>query len=110
MKTQKKLPVISFYADIMIDELSNGVDLSYIIHQFPLLDKKLTVLFQSKTDYSSLQKDLSVYAEMLMEEIEYKMMKFLTLLQPVILVVIAILIIFMYASIMWPLFQLIKTI
>lgn len=78
--------------------------------QLHLLDKHLISIFQQDTDMEALEMDLSVYAELLMEDIEAKTLKILTWVQPIFLIIIGGLIIFIYISLMWPMFQLIKTV
>ncbi|WP_068671895.1 competence type IV pilus assembly protein ComGB [Oceanobacillus sp. Castelsardo] len=110
MADQPKLPIISYYSTLISNELSQGIHLSYVLSQLHLLDKNLISIFQQDTDMDALEMDLSVYAELLMEDIEAKTLKILTWVQPIFLIIIGGLIIFIYISLMWPMFQLIKTV
>ncbi|KPH71781.1 competence type IV pilus assembly protein ComGB [Oceanobacillus caeni] len=110
MANQPKLPIISYYSTLLTNELSQGIHLSFVLSQLHLLDKHLISIFQQDTDMEALEMDLSVYAELLMEDIEAKTLKILTWVQPIFLIIIGGLIIFIYISLMWPMFQLIKTV
>lgn len=110
MSQQKKLPIIAYYSQLMTAELNNGLHITNLISQFSLLEKQLTAIFQKNVDVHALEKDLTVYAELLMEEIERKTIKSITFIQPVFFIILASFILFIYVTLMWPMFQLIKTI
>ncbi|MFD2045995.1 competence type IV pilus assembly protein ComGB [Ornithinibacillus salinisoli] len=110
LSQQQKLPIISFYAKNIVLELSKGSQIIQVLTPLPLLEKQLIIIFQKNTDAYSLEKDLSIYAQLLTEEIHRKIMKMFTYIQPVFYVILAIFIIFIYLTLMWPMFQLIDTI
>lgn len=110
LTNQRKLPIIAHYASLLTNELSHGNHISYIISQLPLLDNQLVDIFQESKNMSTLQQDLSIYADILLEEFHDKMMKFITLFQPIFFIIIAIFIVTIYMAMMWPMFELIKTI
>ncbi|RKQ37780.1 competence type IV pilus assembly protein ComGB [Oceanobacillus halophilus] len=110
MSQQPKSTIISFYSSILTEELSQGVHLTYILSGLPLLETQLTSIFQKNTNAETLEKDLELYAELLVEEIQFKTMKTITILQPVFFLFLGAFIIFIYVTLMWPMFQLIKTI
>lgn len=110
MTQQKKLPIISYYAQQMTSELSRGVHIASLLTVFSFLEGQLTNIFSKNADAQALEKDLSMYAELLMEEIQRKIMKIITLVQPIFFTILAGFIIFIYITLMWPMFQLIKTI
>ena len=110
MTRQKKLPIISYYAQQMTSELSRGVHIASLLTVFTFLEGQLTTIFSKNADAQALEKDLSIYAELLMEEIQRKIVKIITFVQPVFFTILAGFIIFIYITLMWPMFQLIKTI
>ncbi|MFD1850615.1 competence type IV pilus assembly protein ComGB [Oceanobacillus bengalensis] len=110
MANQQKLPILSHYSFIMIERLTNGVHISGVISSFTLLEKPLTTIFQKNTDAYFLEKDLVVYAELQLEEIENKILRAITFIQPIIFIVLGIFVIFIYVALMWPMFQLMNTI
>ena len=110
MTQQQKLPIIAYYASLMKAELSRGVHITSLISQFTFLERQLTAIFRKNADVQALEKDLTVFAGMLMEEIERKIIRAITFIQPLFFVILACFIIFIYVTLMWPMFQLIKTI
>lgn len=110
MANQHKLPIITYYASLIREELSRGLHITYLLSQFTLLEEQLASIFQKNVDVNALEKDLSVYGDVLMEDIEEKLIKSITLLQPVFFIVLAVLIVFIYVTLMWPMFELINTI
>ncbi|WP_164668623.1 competence type IV pilus assembly protein ComGB [Virgibacillus doumboii] len=110
LSEQKKQPILSYYASLMTDELSRGVYITSLLANLPFIDKQLATIFQKNADADALEKDLTVYAELQTEEMHRKIMKLITYIQPVFFVVLASFIVFIYVTLMWPMFQLIKTI
>lgn len=110
MSQQNKQPVLSHFALLMTKELSNGVYITSLLANLPLLDRQLSTIFQKNADVNALEKDLTIYAELQTEEIHRKTMKVITYLQPAFFIILASFIIFIYVTLMWPMFQLIKTI
>lgn len=110
MTHQQKLPIIAHYSTLMTTELTRGLHITSLISQFAFLERQLTTIFRNNADVQVLEKDLTVYAGMLMEEIERKIIKAITFIQPLFFIILASFIIFIYITLMWPMFQLIKTI
>jgi competence protein ComGB len=110
MTKQKKQPIISYYSSLMINQLSEGRHLSTLLSQFRFLEKPLTDIFQKNNNTETLEMDLMVYAEVLMEETERKIVRMMTYIQPVFFIIIGCFVLFIYLTLMWPMFQLIKTI
>ncbi|WP_163969989.1 competence type IV pilus assembly protein ComGB [Oceanobacillus halotolerans] len=108
--SQNKLPILAYYATLMTEELTKGIHLSSLIQQLPLLEKQLSSIIQKNVDAATLEKDLAIYADWLMEELHQKVSKTISLIQPIFFVILASFIIFIYISLMWPMFQLIQTI
>lgn len=110
LANQTKLPIIAYYSNQMIDDLKKGIHLAHVLSEYTFLDYQLTNIFQKNTNHYALEKDLSIYAHMLLEDIENNTIKVITYLQPAFFLIIACFVIFIYAIIMWPMFELIKTI
>lgn len=110
MAKQKKLPIISYYSNLMIAELSKGYPIANLLSQFTFFEQHFTTIFQKNADMNALEKDLTVYAELLTEELQRKVMKGITFIQPLFFIVLASFIVFIYVTLMWPMFQLIETI
>lgn len=107
---QNKLPIIAYYSELMITELKKGIHITNLFPHLLLFENQLAIIFQKNTDTEALEKDLIAYAEILTEELERKIMKTITFIQPVFFIILACFIVFIYVSLMWPMFQLIQTI
>lgn len=110
MSKQERLPIVSFYASLMTEQLANGSYIDNLLKELPFIDKQLANLFNKNTNVTSLASDLSIYAEFLAEDMERKIMRIIILIQPIFFVLLACFIVLVYVSIMWPMFQLIQTV
>ncbi|WP_407268374.1 competence type IV pilus assembly protein ComGB [Radiobacillus sp. PE A8.2] len=110
VKNQSRLPILSYYASVIISELERGVALSKIFPSLLLFEKELTFIFQKNANTEVLEKDLQMYAESLMEQLQKRIKRLISLIQPVFFLLMAGLIIFVYLSLILPTFQLINTI
>lgn len=110
LKNQTRLPIVSFYSKQMTSDLNRGIHISHVMTEFSFLDEQLASIFQKHTNRSDLEKDLAIYAQMLLEDIEIKTMKTITYLQPVFFTILALFVVMIYVMLMWPMFELIKTI
>ncbi|WP_072887595.1 competence type IV pilus assembly protein ComGB [Ornithinibacillus halophilus] len=106
---QSKLPIIAYYSKTMATGLSKGVSISTLLTEFSLLEKNLADIFQRNSNAEALEKDLSIYASYLTEELNQKIVKTITLLQPIFLIIIGLFIVVIYLTVMWPMFELIQT-
>ncbi|MGM8365120.1 competence type IV pilus assembly protein ComGB [Virgibacillus sp. W0181] len=110
MKLQKKLPIVAHYSFLIKNYLSKGFHVSDFLTQLSMLDHQLATILQNNSNIETLQRDLDTYSELLLEQLKEKMIKIITLIQPLFFIVIAVFIVFIYAILMWPMFQLINTI
>lgn len=110
MSNQTQLPILSYYSVLMTNELNSGKHISYMLSQTYLLEKQIGHIFQKNADTQALQKDLTMYASMITEELHHKIIKTITFIQPIFFVLLAGFIVLIYITLMWPMFQLIKTI
>ncbi|MFD2630818.1 type II secretion system F family protein [Oceanobacillus kapialis] len=110
MSALKKHRIISYYASFLNKELSKGYSLSSLLDSLPLIDKQLPFLFNQETNTKHLILDLDIYTEVSTEEMKRKTLKLMAYVQPVFFLVLAGFIIFIYITIMWPMYELIKTI
>lgn len=110
MATQKKLPIIAYYSNQMINDLNKGIHITHLISHFIFLDQQLTSIFQKNANTQELEKDLIMYAQILLEDIENKTIRIITYVQPIFFIILASFVIFIYVTLMWPMFELIKTI
>ena len=110
LSTQKENLIINHYSKLMIKQLSNGENLSHLIMNLSFLELNIAQIFDANIDSQLLERDLSVYSEQINEQIKMKTDIFISRVQPVFFVVIALFIVFIYATLMWPMIQLMQTI
>lgn len=107
---QDKLPIIRYYANLMMEQLSQGRRVDHLLMALPLIEKQLGYIFQKNEDAHSLERDLIAYSNYIADQIERKVMRMIHFVQPTFFTILALFIIFIYVSLMWPMFQVIKTI
>lgn len=108
MSGQTKLPIIAHYASLLTEGLSRGLSVAALLPDLYFLEKQFIIIFQKNMDRIALEKDLTMYAEVLTEELQRKIMKALTLIQPIFFILLAIFVVFIYLTLMLPMYQLIQ--
>lgn len=108
LSQQSQMPIISYYSDLLIKEFRKGGDIVDLLYKLPLIDEQLALLFQNNTNVKQLAKDLTMYEQILFDEFENSIIKSIQLIQPVFFTVLALFIVLMYISILWPMFDLIN--
>lgn len=107
---QEKMPILSHYANLMMMQLQNGIYIDNLLPNLFFIEPQIAVIFQKNNNTAALEKDLSMFADFLAENLERKVLRIITLIQPVFFVMLACFIIFIYFTLMWPMFQLIQTV
>lgn len=107
---QKQLPIVAYYAELMIRELNQGLHLEPLMLELPFLEEQMAIIFQKNNNMHMLQQDLAIYADWLIEDLQQKVMKMFEMIQPIFFTVLAILIILMYIMLMWPMFDMMQMI
>lgn len=110
MKEQRKYEIVQHYATQMHETLEKGISLGPLLIQLSFIDHQLAVIFQKNERIESLTKDLFAYSDYMTDYIERIVMRTIMLIQPTFFTILALFIIFVYMSLLLPMFQLIKTI
>ena len=110
MSKQNELKLIAYYAELMMMELQNGFYIDRLLEHLTLIDKQISAIFKKNNNIEDLEQDLTAYADFMAEIIERKIIKIISFIQPVFFTVLAVLIVFTYLTLMWPMFQLINTV
>lgn len=109
MIKQDKFSILSYYASILMLELKEGQPISQILKTFNFIDEQIIYIFENQSEASSLSQDLEVYSDLLTDRIENFITKALTYIQPLFLGLVAIFIVLIYISLLYPMFQLLQT-
>lgn len=107
---QHNPPILSYYANHILEELEYGVPLRTIFPTLYFLETELQTIFQKNASISWIEKDLSTYASFLIEQMQEQIKKVAMIIQPAVFCLLGLLIVFIYLSIMLPMFQLINSI
>lgn len=110
LEKQKSSEIMQFYASSMKRHLERGESLPLLLSTFNFLDKPFVFIFENYLDSIMLGKDLVAYSQILTERIEQTMVKIISYIQPVFFITIACFIIFIYISVLYPMFELIQTV
>lgn len=110
LSAQKENMIINHYAKLMTNQLKNGENLSHLIIQMIFLETNIAQIFESNIDAQLLERDLSIYSEQINDQIKLKTDNFISKIQPIFFIMIALFIVFIYATLMWPMIQLMQTI
>ncbi|WP_330948602.1 type II secretion system F family protein [Virgibacillus sp. MG-45] len=109
LSKQTKHPVLAHYCTVINSGLLQGVHISSMITELSLLQPQFAAIFQKNSDVITLEKDLTVYADLLIERFHHQMMKLISMIHPIFFIVIGAFIIFIYVTLMWPMFELIQS-
>lgn len=110
MSKQQEVPIVSHLAKHAMEQLLQGFNLSEAVDSLLFMDEQFAYILRKNLNIETLEADLNMYIDMSQEKIHDRIMKTINLIQPVVLFIIASFIIFLYVTLMWPMFQLIQTI
>lgn len=110
LQSERNEPITSFYASTIIDHLVQGFHLETILPSCELLKREMSRIMQKDRNTSQIAEDLQLYAEHLLFEMEELMKKWLKMIQPIFLILLATLILIVYLALMLPMFDYIQTI
>ncbi|MEN2464969.1 type II secretion system F family protein [Ornithinibacillus sp. JPR2-1] len=110
LSKQEKLPLLSYYATQLTNGLNHGVPISQLMTELTFISPQLASIFQQNSNADTLEKDLGTYSAYITEEINEKIVKFITYIQPVFFILLGLVIILIYLSLLVPMYQFIETI
>jgi competence protein ComGB len=95
---------------IIYQHLLSGESIQEVLQNDPCFEKELTLVITHGMQNSSLDNELKEYSKLLVNYIEEYLKKSLSILQPTLLCIIALLIISLYLSLLLPMFQIMNNI
>ncbi|MFD1018731.1 competence type IV pilus assembly protein ComGB [Thalassobacillus hwangdonensis] len=105
LRENDKYPILSYYASLILSDLENGYTMAQSINKCALLKDELTTIFHRNADAKTLTRDLSVYANLLLDTVKSKLDRTIEIIQPLFFLFVAIFILLLYGSIMMPMYQ-----
>lgn len=109
LANQQRLPIISYYSILLRNNLERGFHVSSLLAELTFIENQLAAIFQKNATIQVLEKDLSLYSDILLEEMQRIIIQAITFVQPVFYIAIGIFVIFIYLCLMWPMFQMMNT-
>lgn len=107
---QSHYRILNLYSQQLIEHFSKGKHIDTILPTLYFLNNEIVTIFQKNSNVDNLAVDLHGYADHLLEDIEKRIKRIITWIQPVFFVLMAASIIFIYLSLLYPMFQLLQTI
>src|SRR5690625_623076 len=99
---QKVNLIINYYAKLMIKQIENGENVSHLIMNLYFLEINIGQIFDAIIHSSLLERDVSAYSEQMNEQIKLKINYYMDRIHTMLFIVIALLIVFIYGTLMWP--------
>ncbi|WP_066192998.1 type II secretion system F family protein [Gracilibacillus timonensis] len=109
MKAEENGDIIHYYAAMISDHLAQGYSYTSILPQCRLLTTQLGEIMSKDRNQQQLEKDLSFYADHLITSLEDYLKKWMSFLQPFLLSILALFIVFVYLALMLPMFDYMNT-
>ncbi|MBA2173612.1 type II secretion system F family protein [Halobacillus locisalis] len=105
MRQHQRYDILAHYSEQILNELAFGRTLSQAIHPCEMLRSELTDLFHQTNDVDALNDELELLSEFYMDHMKTTLLKWVQWIQPAFFLLIAFLVITIYASIMLPLYE-----
>ncbi|MFG6148535.1 competence type IV pilus assembly protein ComGB [Halobacillus sp. B23F22_1] len=102
---QTKYLELAAYGKRIENLLQEGQTLAASVHSCTLFRPELTSIFHHTNDLETLESELQMLSELLIEQLKEKMLKIVQYIQPVFFIGVACIVVLIYASIMLPLYQ-----
>ncbi|MBB6454256.1 competence protein ComGB [Salirhabdus euzebyi] len=108
MSEQQHLPIIKEYSISFIQTIYKGDSIKETIEDFTLLENEVGIIFERNLHDGTLAKDLRNYADILVDTITTKMLRIISFIQPIIYILFGGIIVTIYFSILYPMFEIMK--
>lgn len=101
---------LNYLASTIAIHTIKGETLDQILSRIPCIDSELITFIQQGERSGKLGIELQLYSKIIIEKIQYRFQLQIRFIQPLIFLILAILIVALYAVIMLPMFDLMQTI
>src|SRR5699024_153515 len=109
LQAQNKLPIIAFYGDLLLHQLNNGLPIGNMLKHLPFLDNQIAHAFMKENE-AAISNDLHEYAIFIADKLHNYVMRTLNIIQPLFFGIIACFIIFIYMTLLYPMFEFMQNI
>ncbi|MGE6629327.1 competence type IV pilus assembly protein ComGB [Bacillus sp. NPDC077027] len=107
-KNQTYLPFLKELSEHMIKQLKKGEPMEEQVNRYSFFDQHFASVIQHGEASGQLARELYTYSQFLLENVEFKIEKWMSILQPAIYAITAVLILVVYLSILLPMYQLME--
>lgn len=104
LASQKRDAIIAYYASLLLQQLNKGLPITETLKQLDFLDEQIGHAFEKESE-TSISNDLHGYAIYIADKLHHYVMKWIAIIQPLFFGILACLIIFVYMSLLYPMFE-----
>jgi competence protein ComGB len=109
-ESQNILPFYRLEAIHLIGKLKTGVQLHQIIEERGFYEKELSLVILHGQANGQLSRELYMYSQLVIEKLENKTVKAMTIIQPAIYAFVGIVVLFVYLSMLLPMYKMMENI
>lgn len=107
-ETQNILPFYRIEASHLIENLRTGAHLHQIIADREFYEKELSLVILHGQANGQLARELYMYSQFVIEKLEHKIVKAMTIIQPTIYSFVGIVVLFVYLSMLLPMYKMME--
>lgn len=109
-ESQTILPFYRTEASHLIERLKTGAQLHRIIQERGFYEKELSLIILHGQANGQLARELYMYSQFVIEKLENNMVRAMTIIQPTIYAFVGIIVLFVYLSMLLPMYKLMENI
>jgi competence protein ComGB len=109
-ETQNIIPFYQIEAVQLIKKLKTGAQLHQIIDERGFYEKELSLVILHGQANGQLARELYMYSQFVIEKLESKIVKAMTIIQPTIYAIVGIIVLFVYLSMLMPMYKMMENI
>ncbi|PMC39613.1 type II secretion system F family protein [Bacillus sp. UMB0899] len=107
-QNQDLLPFFKVEGNHLISRLSEGEQLHTIIEERGFYEKELSLVILHGQANGQLSRELYTYSQLIIEKLEQSIIKIMTMIQPVIYAFVGIIVLFVYLSMLMPMYKMME--
>lgn len=107
-ENQNMLPFFKIEATCIIEQLKKGERLESIVEDRRFYEKELAHVILHGQANGKLARELYTYSQLIIEQLEEKILKMITVIQPAIYILVGCVILFVYLSMLLPMYEMIE--
>ncbi|WP_273129950.1 competence type IV pilus assembly protein ComGB [Bacillus weihaiensis] len=109
-QSQSFIPFFKMEGDYLIEKLKTGEKLHMMIKERGYYEPELSLVILHGQANGKLARELYTYSQLLMESVDTRLAKVMAMLQPIIFGFVGIIVLFVYLSMLLPMYKMMETI